>query len=62
LSLSITFPRYGVVNTSALTIFAPISVQAAIVKQGFDVVAHWGQMRMLVSVEYPFKFSSAAMV
>jgi hypothetical protein len=61
LSLSITFPRYAAVNASSLTIFAPIDVEAAIVVQDYDVTTDSGLFQMLVSVEYPFKFSSVTM-
>ena len=62
MSLSITFPKYSVVNTSQLTVFAPIRVLTAITKQSYDVVAHSGLFRLFTSVQYPFKLNGITVV
>lgn len=62
LSLSISFPKYGVVNTSELTIFAPIDVRAAISQQSYDVLEHEGLFRLFTSVQYPFALDNIVML
>jgi len=50
----ITFPKNVAVNSSQLAIFAPISVQSAIIKREFDSNTGYGHFLLYTSVEYPF--------
>jgi len=58
-TFTVTFPRNVEVNSSALAIFAPISVQAAIIRQEYNKNSLEGLIQLFTSVQYPFFLSGA---